>query len=169
MARYKSPSSKVAGRTGWFAMVLLCFALSWHAHAAISVESALEESAPEGAVIAFRLTNDSSRTVKIARGLAPWSGTAWNGFLLLAVEGGATQKQLRMIYPIVDPVGSFEIGPRESIRGTLRLSTLIPSIDSALRRGDVILFWSYHPLKSDEIEITSNGGWFLLKQQREKQ
>lgn len=150
-----------------FIIALMTLLASVSSNATILAEALLDESAPGGPKLTFRLKNSSDQIVRFPRGLTPWSETVWNGFVLLGVDPGADHTLIPKANALRNPTGILEIGPNAESHGEILLTKVFPTIVQQLRQGNIILFWSYNPISPPGIEITPTGGWFLLKQRHD--
>jgi hypothetical protein len=125
------------------------------------------KSPAERTTLVLTLRNAGDRDLTLFNGYLPWR--FWHSMTLKAVEDapGAPCLPGPRLVPIQDPVSATTtIKPGRSVAGQIDLRERFPGIEKALRRTDVIVFWSYQgrvtgPM-SATVPLQRVGGWLLV-------
>jgi len=84
--------------------------------------------------------------------------------ILVAVAPDGSQ--IHRNIPIDDPPPErISVGPNESLSGDVSLEKAFTSLDAALKKSDIHLFWAYKCPKELNIGQWA-GGWILIPQQK---
>jgi hypothetical protein len=97
----------------------------------------------------------------------PWGGR-YNGFIIVAVPplsgGEALPGQAAFEEPMESPPVRIDRG--KPLTGVVHLDSRIQGLEAALRRTDLLLFWSFEVQVQELGSSNRVGGWLLLPRRR---
>jgi hypothetical protein len=143
-------------------MACLCFSSTLHAH-----ESALNvllnvELSRDADRLDMQLTNATGRKLQLYKSDLPWGNTYSR--VLVAVKLNGTNSVISTSHPIDDPgPDTIDLAADETVAGSIPLSTEIPELEEALRKYDVLVFWSYKLKDADGKVSNRFSGMVTLK------
>ena len=110
----------------------------------------------QGTYISFNLKNNSDRDIKVYRHTLPWEHIYSTFMVAYATDNVHTE--IGKVFPISDPeFDSTVIKSGTIVSGKIDLSRIFPSLNKALKKDDVMIFWSY-VLKSFDGEVSKRFG-----------
>jgi hypothetical protein len=121
----------------------------------------LEHRSETNLVLHARLTNVSTNVLAIPLGYLPWDRYAMS---VVLVETDPTSIPIKQQRVIADPPPGepHRIEGGQTIEGEIDLNSRYPELYGKLKKGDMLLFWSYKP--SEEHPMERVGGWCLVEQ-----
>lgn len=115
----------------------------------------------EGWALSVKLTNPSRERLFVFLDSLPWESI--ESIILVAVTADRKQALLEETLPVDDVVpDTVGIDSGKSLRGQVLLSRRFPGLDTALRRGPVVLFWSFQVRMSNGQRLDRQAGAFVL-------
>ena len=131
---------------------------------ALTLTLRFEEINETNLVLHVRLTNVSTNVLAIPLGYLPWNRYAMS---LVLVETDPTSTPLKQQRVIADPPPGEPhwIKSGQTLEGEIDLNNRYPELHDKLKRGDILLFWSYQ-CPSEDVFVERLGGWLLLEQVR---
>jgi hypothetical protein len=132
--------------------------------AAVEIAVRAQYDEKDSRTIRMELENRSARTVRIAKPFLPWGSTFAALFAAVPMTDPVTSARCIERTTIMEnPVGpEIAIEPGQTLRGTVELQSQFPELEKHLRRGDVIVFWSYVPRLSDGTEGKRQSGTIVV-------
>lgn len=114
----------------------------------------------DGAILRFRLKNDTGREIFVPGERLPW---AVDGAIVLAYGGTAINGSImRRVYPVQDSFSSdIGIRPGEERVGNVFLDLIFPDISKRNHDDRVTIFWSY-PDHGLDFDVAPMGGVLTL-------
>ena len=113
-------------------------------------------------VLAIRVENLSGRPVRVFRGSLPWQ--ARRAAILVAVTSNAKREFLEEALVVDDSLpDTVEIPAGASLEGDIFLERRFPSLATALRKGSVIVFWSFEIRTAGETPLQRQAGGVVLR------
>lgn len=107
----------------------------------------------------IELKNTGASALSISDGRLPWG--SFGSMIVLAV--GEDGEALPEVPHITNPSGTtIQINPGETIRGQVYLNKSYPDLPTALKKRDIIIFWSYQPQLTDGKRLERTGGWLIV-------
>jgi hypothetical protein len=126
----------------------------------VSVSGVARKKDDEHYYLRFTIKNTGSKPITIFETSVPWRVPGGATMILAEAKTGKALKQLA--FPIDEPVPlRVEIKPGEEISGERSISDLF-DLGSALKSGDVDVFWSYQLRTVEGRQSKRVGGWLLL-------
>jgi hypothetical protein len=129
----------------------------------IDLKVEVEREAGEEVVLRLRLSNPGTKPLKLPAGSLPWDRQAM-AIALVAAEGHALEESG---IPGVAAAGQPSILEAEKlVDGRFSLEKHFPKLGAALKKGDVILFWSYQLTTSEKTMLPRTGGWLVIPKEK---
>lgn len=118
-------------------------------------------------ILDVKLKNTGRAPLVVYRGSLPWASR--HSLLLIAVRANVTHDALEERLVIDDPgPEQLEIKPGETLTGEILLDERFPDLPSAVRKNDVIIFWSYQLKPLNTAPLERMGGWLLIPKSPQK-
>jgi hypothetical protein len=113
------------------------------------------------ATLRFTLTNTSTQPMSFGKPYLPWGNV--NSIVIVVVKKTLGNPTLAGMRPFDNPIDEeVLIAPGQSISGTVRVSDYVEKIDQELRKGELLVLWSYQPKTRDGVIFKRRTGHFEL-------
>jgi hypothetical protein len=116
-------------------------------------------------VLQIDLKNAGTASLKIPPGSLPWNRPAMAIALVAAGDGRALDE--------IAPAGEAAVGAEPtvieagaSLSGQIPIGKNYPKLGSALKTGDVVLFWSYQLTTAEKTALPRTGGWITIPREK---
>lgn len=130
----------------------------------VSVKASLERSGGKY-FLSFTLMNNSENSISIYNSDLPWGSI--NATTLVLIPSSKAADPLAGSYYIDDPTDdTATINPGKPLEGRLDISNIYPSLEEAISRKEIIVFWSHQPESMEHHDFCRAGGFLVINKNR---